>query len=292
MKRRLPSLNALRAFEAAGRLGRLNLAADELAVTHGAVSRQVKQLEAWLGTPLFIGPRHAPKMSETGVRLLPVLSAAFDRIETAVSEIVDTGEGALDVSCPGTFTMKWLIPRLHHFNVQHPDIEVRLSSRGKSSDPLAENTDVAIRVGRSPWPDSVEVLSLFKEQFGPVCAHSVGSKAGYSFGVPLLHTISRRTAWSDWQQLSGKTIVGTGESEYEHFYFMLEAATAGLGVAIAPWPLVADDVMTGRLTALSGFIDSGLDYVVLRRRQHSRKVEVFCTWLQRAAAEYVAVEAQ
>ncbi|MGC0876443.1 LysR substrate-binding domain-containing protein [Pantoea agglomerans] len=290
MKRRLPSLNALRAFEAAGRLGRLNLAADELAVTHGAVSRQVKQLETWLGTRLFTGTRHAPQLSTAGARLLPELSTAFDRIEMAVCEIAKDREGPLDVSCPGTFTMKWLIPRLHHFNVQHPDIEVRLSSHAKSSDPLTESADVAIRITHGSWPDNMEVLPLFNERFGPVCTPSLAAGRRYPPSVPLLHTISRRTAWADWQKLSGESLAGTGESEYEHFYFMLEAAIAGLGMAIAPWPLVADDVMTGRLIAPYGFINSGLDYVVLRRKGQNHRADIFCSWLQCAAADYAISE--
>lgn len=290
MKRRLPPLNALRAFEAAGRLGRLNLAADELAVTHGAVSRQVKQLESWLGTRLFTGTRHAPQLSAAGARLLPELSTAFDRIETAVCEIAKDRERPLDVSCPGTFTMKWLIPRLHHFHVRHPDIEVRLSSHVKSSDPLAESTDVAIRITHGSWPDNMEVQPLFNERFGPVCAPSLVAGRRYPLSVPLLHTISRRTAWADWQQLSGESLAGTVESEYEHFYFMLEAAISGLGMAIAPWPLVADDVTTGRLIAPYGFINSGLDYVVLRRKGQNRRAEIFCSWLQCAAADYALRE--
>ncbi|HEY0211446.1 LysR substrate-binding domain-containing protein [Acerihabitans sp.] len=288
MRRRIPSLNALKAFEAAGRLGLMKLAAEELCVTHGAVSRQVKQLENRLGVALFAGPKHAPTLTEAGCRLLPALTSAFDQLDLAVQQIADTDEGTLDVSCPGTFTMRWLIPRLHHFNAHHPRVEVRLNSAGTSADPIRDNVDVAIRVGRAPWPPGVDVISLFSEKFGPVHAPSVRLVAGKPWPAALLHTVSRRSAWSDWSARSGIAAAGEGAAEFEHFYFMLEAAIAGLGVSISPWPLVAEDVASGRLIAPFGFIDSGLDYVALRRRKQNRKADIFCRWLETAAQEYVA----
>jgi LysR family glycine cleavage system transcriptional activator len=283
MARRLPPLNSLRAFEAAARLGLIKLGAEELSVTHGAISRQVQQLEAWLGVPLFDGSKHAPRLTETGRQLLPALTAAFDQMETAICQIADSAEGALDVSCPGTFTMRWLIPRLHHFQAAHPGINVRLNSSGTSSDPIGNNVDVAIRVGKAPWPIGVQVIELFNEKFGPVHAPSV-----VLAGASLLHTVSRRSAWADWAQRAGVETGEQGSAEFEHFYFMLEAATAGLGVAIAPWPLVADDVASGRLIAPQGFIESGLSYVTLRRKKQNRKADIFCAWLKSAAEAYAA----
>ncbi len=288
MVRKLPPLNALRAFEAAGRLGLMKLAADELCVTHGAVSRQVQHLEEWLGVSLFEGPKNAPRLTDTGRVLLPALTAALDQMDSAVRQIADTEDGTLDVSCPGTFTMRWLIPRLHHFNALHPEVEVRLSSLGTSSDPLRDNIDVAVRVGRPPWPADVDVIPLFNEKFGPVYAPSIHLEAGTRCNVALLHTVSRRGAWSDWSALSGNRVEGTGSAEFEHFYFMLEAAIAGLGVSVSPWPLVADDIAAGRLIAPFGFIKSGLSYVALRRLKQNRKASLFCDWLKRAAQEYAA----
>ena len=288
MNRRLPPLTALRAFEAAGRLGLMKLAAEELFVTHGAISRQVRHLEEWLGVALFEGPKNAPKLTEMGRLLLPALTLAFDQLDLAVRQIADSDEGTLDVSCPGTFTMRWLIPRLHHFNARYPGVDVRLNSSGTSSDPLRDNTDVALRVGRAPWPPGVDVIYLFNEKFGPVHAPSIHLEPGQSTDASLLHTVSRRSAWADWRALSGKTAEGTGSAEFEHFYFMLEAAIAGLGVAVAPWPLVADDVTTGRLIAPFGFIESGLSYVALRRQKQNRKAALFCGWLKKAAEQYAA----
>src|SRR6218665_819144 len=112
MARRIPSLNALKAFEAAGRHGRMTLAAEELNVTHSAVSRQIQHLEAMLGVPLFEGPKNRLRLTEAGTALLSGLGMAFDQIDASVRAVADTDEGPLDVSCPGTFTMRWLIPLL------------------------------------------------------------------------------------------------------------------------------------------------------------------------------------
>src|SRR5262249_29696517 len=121
MKRALP-LNALRAFEAAARHGRMTAAAAELHVTHGAVSRQVRHLEAVLGVRLFEGPKSRLTLTEAGRNLLPRLTAAFGEIEAAVDAVADRDEGPLDVSCTSTFAMRWLLPRLHRFNARHPAV--------------------------------------------------------------------------------------------------------------------------------------------------------------------------
>ena len=116
MKRRLPPLNALRSFEAAARLGRMTAAAEELAVTPGAVSRQVRQLEQSLGMRLFEGSKNKPQLTAAARTLLPALSAALDQIEDAVRAASQEGRGTLDVLCFNTFTVKWLIPRLYDFH--------------------------------------------------------------------------------------------------------------------------------------------------------------------------------
>jgi DNA-binding transcriptional LysR family regulator len=135
MPRRLAPLNALRAFEAAARLGRMNAAAIELAVTPGAISRQVKQLEESLNVQLFEGSKHKPQLTAAARVLLPALSAALDQIEASVRAVSNGGaEGTLDVSCFSTFTVKWLIPRLFDFHAQHPEVEVRLQATGQAAD--------------------------------------------------------------------------------------------------------------------------------------------------------------
>lgn len=287
MKRRIPSLNALRAFEAAGRHGRMTQAADELNVTHSAVSRQIKHLEEVLGVALFEGPKHAIRLTESGRSLLPGLTQAFDQIDLSVQLVADTEEGPLDVSCTGTFMMRWLIPRLYRFQAMHPGIEVRLTASANPVDFGRDSFDVAIRGDDGPWPAEAEIAELFPEHVGPVYSPDLESKGGVEVSaLPLLHTLTRRSAWPAWCEKSGIALDTASGTEFEHFYFMLEAATAGLGACIAPWPLVADDIRAGRLTAPFGFIDSGKSYVALMRNTKQRRVTTFVRWLKEEAARF------
>lgn len=286
MARRLPPLNSMRAFEAAGRLGLMKLAAEELHVTHSAISRQIQILEDALDVRLFEGPKHAPKLTDVGRTLLPALSSAFDQMDAAVHLVADTEEGHLDVSCLGTFLMKWLIPRMHRFRQDNPAIDIRVSTADTSVDFARDNFDMAIRVGAAPWPDEADVVPLFAERFGPVCSAKLEVDHDSILELPILKTQTRRSAWEDWSKRSGIEVVTENATEFEHFYFMLEAAVGGLGVCIAPWPLVADDIAAGRLMAPFGFIESGQDYVALRRRRRNKKAATFCHWLQDAAEEF------
>jgi LysR family transcriptional regulator, glycine cleavage system transcriptional activator len=130
------------------------------------------------------------------------------------------------------------------------------------------------------------VTALFEERVGPVLAPVLATgrelRRPHDLGaVALLHTRTRRHAWAAWAASVGWTAGGLDGAEFEHFYFMLEAATAGLGAAIAPWPLVLDDVTAGRLVAPFGFSPSGQAYVAVRRPQRNRKAEAFCAWAER-----------
>jgi LysR family transcriptional regulator, glycine cleavage system transcriptional activator len=288
-RRRLPSLNALQAFEAAGRHGRMTLAADELSVTHGAVSRQVRHLEAVLGVSLFEGPKHALRLTDAGRALLVHLTTALDMIDAGVRAVREENEGILDVSCLGTFMLRWLIPRLHRFQNQRPGIEVRLRASDSSADFAQESHGVAIRVTDHPLPHDALVTELFAETVGPVlspvlAAAMCGEGLDRFAGLTLLHTRTRPHAWTAWAARNGQDDVEQlAGTEFEHFYFMLEAATAGLGVCIAPWPLIIDDFRSGRLVAPFGFEPSGQSYVAVRRNQHDRKAQAFCEWLRSEA---------
>lgn len=282
MKRGALPLNALRAFESAARLGRMTLAADELGVTHGAISRQIKELERILGLSLFQGPRNRRRPTDAAVALLGDLTPAFDMIDTAVDRAVASERRALDVSCLGTLTMRWLIPRLFDFQSANPEIDIRLTSDDGPVEPGPRAPDVAIRVGAGEW-GAARVDRLFAESWGPVVSPKLlegqaRPSSGVLDGLGLLHTRTRPRAWADWSRQTGVSIALEGRV-FEHFYFMLEAATAGLGVAIAPEVLARDDLRAGRLIAPHGFVPSGLDYVVLRPGPERSDAETFTRWL-------------
>jgi LysR family glycine cleavage system transcriptional activator len=292
MKRRLPPLNALRAFEAAARLGRMSAAADELSVTPGAISRQVKQLEQQLNVQLFEGSKNKPVLTPSARNLLPVLSSAFDQVDAAVNAIRDTNRTVLDVACFSTFMVKWLIPRLFNFNTRYPDIEIRLQSTNRAEDPSEERVDVVIAVEKIKNKSST-VLPLFPERLGPVLTQPMAATLALREpcdleGKLLLQSSGRIDAWSMWAAAIGCTAPKPLGQTFDHYYFALEAAMGGLGIAVAPWHLVANEVLSGRLLAPFGFCPSGLSYVVKRIPGFNPGVGVFCEWLQEQSEEFEA----
>src|SRR5689334_22694779 len=144
-KRSLPSLNALRAFEAFARRGQMTQAADELCVTHGAVSRQIRSLETSLGFDLTEGPRHRLKLTEAGARLAAALHSAFDQVETALDDLRSDAHVELHLSCVGTLAIRWLIPRLSAFHARHPAVRVKVTESYAPVDFSRDRFDAAIR---------------------------------------------------------------------------------------------------------------------------------------------------
>ena len=293
MKRRLPPLNALRAFEAAARLGRMTAAAEELSVTPGAISRQVRQLEEALGVPLFGGSKNKPQLTPAAQALLPALSAALDQMEAAVRRARSEGGGTLDVSCFNTFAIKWLIPRLYAFHALHPEIDVRLSAAGRGGDARPDHCDLFITVDDHRRKRSATLIPLFAEHLGAVLAPALLGRLKAKVrhprdlaGLSLLHTQTRPDAWQMWCASQGcSTLPSPGGPAFEHYYFTLEAAVSGLGVCIAPWHLVMDDVRAGRLVAPLGFGESRYQYVARRRAGADARLDTFCRWLEQQAGD-------
>jgi LysR family transcriptional regulator, glycine cleavage system transcriptional activator len=302
MPRRLPSLNALRTFEATARLGRMTAAADELCVTHGAVSRQVRALQQELGVALFEGPKHALQLTAAGQTLLPSLTQAFDQIAAAVERLSHDKTKVLNVSCLSTFTMRWLIPRLHRFHDTHPGIDVRLSTTSHAVQIERERYDVVISVedhrpGAAPVPSGRNsAMPLFDEWLGLVLSPNLVHQLTRSKGTqnpeslrrcPRLQTRTRPQAWTDWAAACHAKLPAAPQQEFAHYTYTLEAALGGLGLCIAPWHLVAADVASGRLIAPLGFVASGLHYSAQRRADHAPSA-LFCQWLQQEAQKMVA----
>jgi LysR family glycine cleavage system transcriptional activator len=288
-------LNALRAFEAAAHLGRMTAAADELAVTPGAISRQVQQLEISLGQRLFEGPKNKPQLTHAGLTLLPALTAALDSMAEAVRAVNSTTRGTLDVACFSTFTVKWLIPRLFDFNARHPEVEVRLRTSGPLNDPVQARCDLSITVEdeADPTHRPASTLLLFPERLGLVLAPALATSTALHTPDDLVrHTLlqsgTRLNAWPMWASAHGCQLPELHGPVFEHYYFTLQAAVAGLGVCVAPWHLVADDVLAGRLLAPLGFCGSGYHYVAKRRPESDSAsnptLNLFCHWLQAQAA--------
>jgi len=291
MRRRVPPLKTLPAFEIAAERLSFTEAAAELHLTHGAVSRQIQALESHLGVPLFRRRNRRIELTEAGVAFLPGVTQALALLETSTAAIATSPrEGALVVSCVATFMMRWLIPRLYSFNALHPKIDVRLSASHAPVDFVRDGIDVAIRVGAPPWPRNVVASPFLPDRLGPICAPALldGRKTLRLSDLRrhrLLQAETRAWAWSKWANARGTTVdLGTSRS-FEHMYFMLEAAASGLGIGIASYPLVEHDLKSGRLVAPFGFLPSGLSYCVLHARQtgNSPKIKAFRSWIIGAA---------
>lgn len=270
MRRPLPPLNALRAFEVFARHGSMTAAADELCVTHGAVSRQVKQLQDQMGVVLVEGPRNRLQLTPAGRVLADGLKAPFDGITQAVSAARE-GQGArreIEIACLGTFAMKWLIPRLSRFVEQHPDLKVRVSESYGPVDFRRQSCDGAIRIFDHDDP-AFDVRSAFlANHHGPVVAVALAGAdltlAGL-FRLPRLYATTYREGWRTWSAANGLDLPPpTAEREFGHNHSLIEAAAAGLGAAIIPWAFVAPDIDSGRLAAPFGFIARPASFVFLR----------------------------
>lgn len=292
-RRNLPPLNALRAFEAFGRHGRMTLAADELCVTHGAVSRQIRQLEAHLGVALTEGPRSRLRMTEAGLRLAQALSPAFDQIEAAAPRPTPAGPRPLVISCLPTFAMKWLIPRLPRFQAAHPEIPVRVAESNGPFDFREDQIDLAIRIRRTGEPDYPDSVAdpFMRHYHGPVMAPELAARSVADFdgvcAAPRLLTRTYAQSWTDWVRDVGAHSLpaAASEQEFDHYFYMLEAAAAGLGVAVGPWAFVQRDLASGRLVAPLGFAPGQTWIVALTPREGaSDRALLFRDWLREEGA--------
>lgn len=291
MNQELPPLNALRAFEAAARLNSVSAAADELNVTHGAVSRQIKVLETHLGLTLFSKDGRGLKLTDSGLRLRDSSSEVFERLRQTCAELKQgQAESPFVLACPGSLLARWFIPRLDRLNRELPDLRLQLSASEGELDPRGAGVDATLWFAEPPWPADMRVFELAAERIGPVVSprysHFNALAQGSAEGLlnePLLHTTSRPQAWPSWAQSNAiapeKLRLGQG---FEHLYYLLEAAAAGLGVAIAPQQLVADDLAGGRLVAPWSFVETSARLALwVPKRQLDKRAERLARWLER-----------
>jgi LysR family glycine cleavage system transcriptional activator len=286
-RRHLP-LTALRAFEAFSRLGRMSLAADELCVTHGAVSRQVRSLERLCGARLTHGPRNNLRLTDAGERLARSLGATFDEIERSFDDVRAAADREIHVSCVGTLAMKWLIPRLSGFHARHPELSIRVTEAYRPVDFAREPFDAAIRLEETATVEGGTVTPLFDNFAGPVLSPALrGGVTLRDLGaLPRLHTRSHPQAWAEWAAQSGVLLPESAEHrEYEHIFYTLEAVAAGLGVGIIPWIYVAAEIAAGRLVAPFGFVRTPNRFqLILPEATPKRGLARFRDWLLEEAA--------
>lgn len=287
----LPPMNSLVPFEAMMRHGTLAKAAAELHVTHGAVSRQLRILERSIGVRLFESQGRTLIPTAQAIALNEQIIESLSLLSAAVRQARPSPGRPLVLSCEPTLMMRWLLPRMGSLSQADHTLELHLSAAGGPIDLRNSAADAAIRRNDFDVNPSLSVRPLFPEWIGPVCtpelASTLRSTADLS-KVPQLTSQTRQQAWVTWAGLASVEIPHTVNRTFEHFYLSLEAASAGLGVAIGPYPLVAADLSTGRLVAPFGFVKDGTQYVLLTQgRAKSARIDALHRWLRHQAATSV-----
>lgn len=294
---RMPPLSALRAFEATARLGSVTAAADELSVTHGAVSRQLKGLDGHFGVALFAKAGRGIVLTPHGEQLQSGVGEAFTRLKDSCAALKrDVEEAPFTLACPGSLLARWLIPRLDRLHRELPELKLKVVV--SETEQPGKQTDVSATLAftEPPWPEGVEVFELMAEQICAVvspqlAAHIAPDNQATLFTHKLLYTASRPQAWPQWANAQGLELtqldaaLSQGQG-FDHLYYLMEAAVAGLGVAIAPRLLVEDDLKSGRLIAPWGSIETPARLCLWLPSQsdflsHPRRSEPLAEWLKR-----------
>jgi LysR family transcriptional regulator, glycine cleavage system transcriptional activator len=293
MLRRLPPLNALKAFEAAARHESFTRAAEELCVTQGAVSHQVKALEAELGVKLFSRERQRLIITEAGRAYLTVLRDAFDRIAVGTDRLVQRqNAGVLTVSTSPDFAAKWLVHRLGRFAEAYPGIDLRVSATLHHVDFAREDVDLAVRHGDGNWPGH-DVVRLSSEQLFAVCSPKLLSgrqrlaRPSDVLKFPLLH-LDDRKAWTEWFDAAGVEAPEILHGPVLNRASMLiDAAIDGQGIALARTTLAAGDLISGRLVRpFTDLLRLAKTYWIVCPKATSKlpKITTFRDWLLAEAA--------
>lgn len=291
MKRVLPPLNALRAFEAAGRLGSFKEAAAELHVTHGAVSQHVRLLEGWLGASLFERHNRRVVLTPAAKAYLAEIGPLFEQLAQATARygFPETVSRTLSVNAPATFTLRWLVPRLAKFRAEYPDVDVKVETSNESVESLKESDDIIIRGG----PDTFYGYSMrpfLSEERVPVCSPGLSQRLPLHMPEDirqhtLLHTSSLPRLWSDWlASAKVPALKPAAALTFDHFYLTLQAAIDGIGIAMGPTALVSDDLAAGRLVApFTGPRLPSRSYCtyVPDGKSADERVMLFRSWLER-----------
>jgi LysR family glycine cleavage system transcriptional activator len=288
----MPPLNAVRAFEAAARHASVTLAADELHVTPGAVSRQVHALEEFLGIALFERKHRQIKLTARGGEYYREVTKVLDQLRDATRRAKKASQKKqLQIRAYTTFAIRWLIPRLSTFHAAHPKIEVLLSASLQPVDFARDNLDAAIRLGAGDWP-GMNAYRLAPNILAPVCSPAL-LRSGYPLKRPtdlaehtLLHSIARPDDWQQWLEAMkvARDVDAHAGMTYESSAMAYQAAIAGQGVAIAQLFLVEEDLAAKRLVL--PFRDKRLDmgaftyYLVTpMSRRESASMAQFREWL-------------
>lgn len=286
--RRLPSLNGLRAFEAAARHGSFVAAGVELSVTQAAVSRMVRLLEARLGFQLFERLPNGLALTAHGKALQPSLTAAFDSIASITEQVAAMRTTpVLTIGVGPSFAVRWMIPRLASFYRQHPEIEVRIATGG-TFNPFKDDWTCGILLGNGDWP-GLEAEPLFSADLFPVCTAAIARRLGKPSDLSkerLLQVAHSPEDWPLWLAAAKvKLRAGALGPSFGNYSMALQAALDGVGIAIGLSPYVEDDIAAGRLVApFSLAVPKGRGWYLVHRpfRGEDPGLIAFREWLRQS----------
>ena len=301
-RRRLPPLNALRAFEAAARHMNFSRAADELSVTPGAVSQQIQNLEDYIGAALFKRTSKGLLLTDAAQTALPALREAFDRLGEAASMLTAAVDGRrVTVSAAPSFAAKWLVPRLGHFEAAHPEVDVWLSAGMELVDFASGEIDVAIRYGSGRYP-GLETTRLMSETVIPVASPALVAERPLLLPEDLVHHTLLHDGspdadescpdWAMWLTARGiKGVDGNRGPRFNQSSLVIEAAMNGRGVALAKRALAQADIDAGRLVApmqIATAVDFAYYLVHPKAKGRLSQVKAFAAWVTAEAAAHEA----
>lgn len=290
MYRHLPSLNALRAFEAAARHGNFTRAAEELHVTQGAVSRQVRNLEDHFERRLFSRATNSLTLTESGRALAPAVTDALAQLDRAAERLLRDGH-VLRLQVMPTYAVRWLMPRLPEFTRLHPGIDVRVTITLHPAELDSDSFDAGILYGDGHWP-ACQADCLAQECLAPVSAS--GTASTRLSDATLLHTTTDRRDWPWWLAEVGMDLPESDKGPaFETLDMAVRAAEAGHGVALGDLSLIAQDLHAGRLRLVASqarYTGRGVYFLRPAQSRPNEALAVFQGWLQQTAPITISPE--
>ncbi|MGK3142670.1 LysR substrate-binding domain-containing protein [Pantoea sp. C2G6] len=283
----LPPLRALHYFHQAALHSSFSVAAEHLHVTHSAISHQIRQLESWMGKPLFVRGNGRVKLTSHGERLLLSCQQAFSELISSCESIRTGLRQHIRISCAPSFLSQWLIPRIASFYQRHPEIEVRFQPLADLSQLRSEHVDVLILSHDAPPDADIDATLVSEDEIGPLCAPQFAAqlRCGADLAtMPLLHADTRLHAWTEWAAKAGVSGRFASGKHFDSLTLAIQAARNGLGVLMAPRLLVRKELEDGTLLAPLGFVrvERATWMMTKQARRHDAEISLFRDWLRDA----------
>jgi LysR family glycine cleavage system transcriptional activator len=284
----LPSIDGLTAFVAAAEHGSFTRAADQLNLSQGAISRQVRDIESHLGVRLFERIRQRIVLTDAGRLYLPQVKKALDDLAEAARSVATLSNSTiLSLVALPTFAGRWLVPRLSNFQKQNPEITIHITTRQSPINCAREPFDAAVFHGPPHWPGTIS-YNLFDEDMIAVANPKLGAghaiKTAADFAkFPLLHNMGNRARWAEWMTAAGVPLDAPPHGHtYQNYAMIAHAAMAGVGIALLPRYLVEDDVAAKRLEIVGSkyaSLKTAYHLILPETRASSNAVQSFAKWL-------------